>query len=345
MQEIFAGLIGNEQIKEHIGRDIKSGDWSHAYIIEGAAGSGKRTAAGLIAAALSCERRASKDAPLPCGECNNCKRISKGISGDVVWITNGDAASIGVGAIRDLKSGLHTLPNDSDVRTYIIYPAERMTEQAQNALLLSLEEPPSFVVFLLLTEDATKLLDTVRSRAKLVRTETFSSDEVEKYLAGTVEGARIKKSNPEKFKVAVKLAGGSLGRAVDFLGERAESLELISCRAVASEMISHIVKGRISELLKIAYGKSIKNSAEAKHVLTFADCAIRDMLAVKRNEEAELTFYTSAEAALEDSGTVAIKKLFYLHEEICRAITKLETNVSVKIALTDFAFKVASYKR
>ncbi len=345
MSEIFGGLIGNRQVKEHIGRDIKSGDWSHAYIIEGAAGSGKRTAAELISAALSCENRTDGDKPLPCGECDNCKRISKGISGDVVWITNGDSASIGVGAIRDLKNGLLTLPNDSDVRTYIIYPAEKMTEQAQNALLLSLEEPPSFVVFLLLTEDSTKLLDTVRSRAKLVRMETFDSETVEEYLSKTVEGARIKKSNPEKFKVAVKLAGGSLGRAVDFLGERSDSLELISCRNLAAELVGYIARGRTSELLKLAFGKSIKNSAEAKTVLAFADSAVRDMLAIKKNEESELTFYTSVEAAMEDAGSVPVKKLFYLHEEICRAITKLETNVSVKIALTDLAFKISTYKR
>jgi len=153
---IFPEIIGNSVIKNYIGNDIISGNNSHAYIIEGPEGSGKRSTAKAIAASLACRERTSDSFSLPCGTCDNCHRIYGDISGDVVWITSGDKASIGVEEIRNIKNGLYVTPNDSDFRTYIIVNAERMTVQAQNALLLTLEEPPSFVVFLLLVVERNK---------------------------------------------------------------------------------------------------------------------------------------------------------------------------------------------
>ena len=236
-KRIFPKIIGNNVIKNFIGNDILCGSCSHAYIIEGPEGSGKRTIARQIASGLSCYNKSSASHDLPCGECDNCHRIFSDISSDVVWVSSGDKASIGIDEIRNIKTGLYVTPNDSDYRTYIIVNAERMTTQAQNALLLTLEEPPSFAVFLLLTEDATKLLETVRSRAQCIRTEKFSSVTIADYLSDSYEGKRIRNSFPEKFAAAVSLSDGSLGRAKELLAGTEATSEILKLRVEAKKLI------------------------------------------------------------------------------------------------------------
>lgn len=344
MREIFPQFIGNATIKEHIGKDIAAGTNSHAYIVEGAKGSGKRTVAKLIAAALSCENRFSELHPLPCGECDNCKKISKEISGDVVYINSGDKTSIGVDAIRDLKSGLYVTPNDSDMRTYIIENAERMTPAAQNSLLLSLEEPPSFVTFLLLTEDSSKLLETVRSRTQIIRTEVFTSEAVAEYLKKTTKGKIISMSYPERFVAAVSLSAGALGKAEEVLADNEDS-DSVRKRDVAKQLVYQFCTKKATSMIKTAYPSIIKNSADAKDVLIMTDNAVRDLIALKRTSAKDLTFYASREEALELSREASLAKLFVIHEKICEASKRLDSNVSAKTAVTDMILQISHYRK
>ncbi len=344
-KDIFPDIIGNIVIKNFIGNDIINGNCSHAYIIEGSEGSGKRTVAKQIAAGLACDNKTSSSHRLPCGECDNCHRIFSNISGDVVWITSGDKASIGIDEIRNIKKSLYVTPNDSDYRTYIIVNAERMTDQAQNALLLTLEEPPSFAVFLLLTEDATKLLETVRSRAQCIRMEKFSSVSVAEYLLSSYEGQRIHKNFPDKFSAAVSLSDGSLGRAKELLSGTEETSELLKLRSEAKKLIPLMCNSKASQMLKLGLTGFMKNSQNVKLLLQIVDSAVRDMVAVKRASSENLLFYVSREEALEAASEASIKKLFHIHNELIRAIMRLDSNVAVKIVLTDMVLKIADYKR
>ncbi|MBR6807675.1 MAG: hypothetical protein IKM46_04740 [Clostridia bacterium] len=344
-KKIFPHIIGNNVIKNLIGNDIVNRNCSHAYILEGAKGSGKKTAAEQIAAALSCYNKNSTSHDLPCGECDNCHRIFGNISSDVVRITSGDKVSIGIDEIRNIKNGLYVTPNDSDFRTYIIENAERMTPQAQNALLLTLEEPPSFAVFLLLTEDSTKLLETVRSRAQCIRMEKFSSTEVADYLSSSYEGKRIQKSFPERFAAAVSLSDGSLGRAAELLSNTEDTSEILKFRAEAMKLIPLMCSSKSAQMLKLGLTASIKNTHDAKIFLQILDCAIRDMVSAKRTSSENLLFYVSYEEAAKAASEASIKKLFHIHAELIRAIMRLESNVSLKIVLTDMILKIADYKR
>ena len=344
-RNIFPSIIGNNVIKSYIGNDIKNGNNSHAYIIEGQKGSGKRSVAKQIAAALACTNKFNEEYNLPCGECDNCHRIFGDLSGDVVWVTSGDKASIGVEEIRNIKKGLYVTPNDSDYRTYIIVNAEKMTSQAQNALLLSLEEPPSFVVFILLTEDATKLLETVRSRAQCIRMEKFSSQKVSDYLLSNYEGKRIYNSFPDKFSAAVSLSDGSLGRAKEILSATEETSELLRFRAMTMKLIPLVCTGKVSQMMKLGLVSEIKNNNDAKILLQITDNAIRDMISVKRTDGENLLFYTSKESAFAASSEASIKKLFHIHTELLRAIIRLDSNVNMKIVFSDMFIKIAGYKR
>jgi len=342
---IFPEIIGNSVIKNYIGKDIISGNNSHAYIIEGPEGSGKRSTAKAIAASLACQERTSDSFSLPCGTCDNCHRIYGDISGDVVWITSGDKASIGVEEIRNIKNGLYVTPNDSDFRTYIIVNAERMTVQAQNALLLTLEEPPSFVVFLLLTEDATKLLETVRSRAQCFRMEKFTVDAVAEYLQSSYEGKRIKNSFPEKFAGVVALSDGSLGRAKEMLSGSEETSDLLRFRSLANEFVPLACRGKIASMIKMGLPKVFSGNQEAKIFLQIVDNAVRDMIVSKRSDSVSTLFYVSHDDTVAIGSEASLKKLFHIHSELLRAIARLDSNSSVKTVFTDMYMKIAAYKR
>lgn len=332
MRSIFPTLSGNEKIKMNVGLDISMGMNSHAYIIEGPAGSGKKTLARLIAAAASCDNRFSERDALPCGRCNNCSRIMNDISADVVWITPGDKASIGVEAVREIRQGLYVTPNDSDFRTYIITNAEKMTVQAQNALLLSLEEPPSFVIFLLLTEDSAKLLETIRSRAQTLRVELFDAPSTEKYILENVLAV-----SKERLDAAVSLSGGALGSAFELASGSAETSGLIKSRAYAEKLVSLLISGKKNELLTEISQNMPKNYEEAKDILYLTSRAIRDVYAVKKAGAQSLIFFASADEAQKLSSVVSTRKLLKIHDNIEDAVTKLASNVSVKVAMMSLA--------
>ncbi len=345
MKDIFPSLIANSAIKEHIGIDIAKGCASHAYIIEGPAGSGKHTVARQIASALSCLNKDYSGYSLPCGVCDNCRKIANNNSGDVVYINKEDKASIGVDAVRSIREGLYVMPNDSDFRTYIIEEADKMTPAAQNALLLSLEEPPSFVVFLLLTEDRQKLLETIRSRAQIVRTETIRTDVMREYLLSTQSGKLLSMRSSDEFDGVVAMSGGVIGKALMLLSNNEESVSYKRNREIAATIVSHICKGKKADAFKSVLEAKLTSSAEAKDVLILASNAVRDMIAVKRSTALELLFYITADDALAASSDAPMKKLIILNEEIYSSIRKIESNVSHKNVISELILKTSHIRR
>ena len=132
---------------------------------------------------MACEHRKDGKQSLPCGKCLACRKIAEGVSPDVTFIRRAeDRATLGVSIIRDLREDLYIAPNENEKKVYIIEEADRMTDEAQNALLLSLESPPPYVVFLLLTQNVDSLLETIRSRAPVLRLQTFGADEIHNFL-------------------------------------------------------------------------------------------------------------------------------------------------------------------
>ena len=182
MKRFFEDIAANEALREQLGTEILASRLPHAYILEGSRGSGKHTLALRIAAALSCQRSEDSSAPLPCMNCPSCKKILDGNSPDVIFVHREDTATLGVDIIRNVRNDVWIAPNDTDFKIYIIEDAHLMTEQAQNALLLTLEEPPEYVRFLLLCESAEMLLETIRSRAPTLHTEPVAQNVMDSYL-------------------------------------------------------------------------------------------------------------------------------------------------------------------
>ena len=206
MARYFENIHGNTKLKTMLCSYIENGAMPHAFIIEGAIGSGRKYIAKSIAAALSCKNKDGQS--IPCGKCINCEKIFSNVCPDVMTVDSEDKQSIGVELIRELTAHTYMTSNELDMKVYIIDGADTMTVQAQNAFLKTLEEPVTSVLYFLICENAKMLLPTIISRAPIIRTTPLSNDTVSKYITENYPSI-----DKDKLKNIIALAHGNLGRA------------------------------------------------------------------------------------------------------------------------------------
>jgi DNA polymerase-3 subunit delta' len=171
----FAEIIGHERIVEVFRRSVRSGKTSHSYIFEGIPGCGRRKTALALIQALFCTT-VDDDA---CGICPSCRKIAGGNHGDIHFVQPlPDKRDISVEQLRELQRELSLRPYEAPRKACIMEPAERMSVNAANSLLKTLEEPPGNALIILLTENANMLLPTIRSRCQLIRFSSLSPENV-----------------------------------------------------------------------------------------------------------------------------------------------------------------------
>lgn len=200
-------LAGNVRIREALISAVESGRLPHAILIEGDKGTGRHTLAAFIARAAVCEGENK-----PCGECRGCRLEHAGTHPDIWTVAPEDGKkNITVAQIRALRSEAYVKPHMSARRVFIIDMADTMNEQAQNALLKVLEEPPGSVLFILIAENKAALLDTVISRCTVLSLSPPEISEAEKYMAASTN------YTVEQISSALKESGGNIGAALSLL--------------------------------------------------------------------------------------------------------------------------------
>ena len=168
----FSKVIGHEDIISRFKSSIEADRVSHAYIIAGEEGSGRNTLAYCFAKTLQCESGGTE----ACGTCKSCKQAESGNHPDIIYISTEGDNIISVGKIRDqLVGSMEIKPYSSRYKIYIIKEAEKMMEDAQNALLKTIEEPPEYGIVIIITSQPEKLLPTIRSRCVMVSTKPVDS--------------------------------------------------------------------------------------------------------------------------------------------------------------------------
>lgn len=205
-------LAGNSPLKHQLEAETERRGLSHAYIISGPAGSGKRTLAGLLAAAMVC----SDNKQQPCGHCSGCKKAFAGIHPDISAI-GADGKDITVAQVRALRSDAYIKPNEAGRKVYLLHRAQSMNQSAQNAMLKLLEEGPSYAAFFLLAENAAALLPTVRSRCEVLTLTPVTPKEAQTWV-----DAHYPQCTPQQRRAAVEHCEGLLGRAAAELEGTAE---------------------------------------------------------------------------------------------------------------------------
>lgn len=339
MDKRFPALVANEELCAYFTGCARSSSLSHAYILLGAKGTGKHTLARLIAAAVSCEHRTDGGEDIPCGACNSCRKICEGISPDVTVIGRSDKATLGVDAIRFIKGDIASYPIDGDYKIYIIEDAHTMTKQAQNALLLTLEEPPSYVIFILLCESTEPLLDTIKSRAPVLRMKTPSEAQtIEYFKKNNSTVARFIESSPEEFKEIYKASSGSIGRIIELIGS-AEKKQILGNRALATSLIealSHKTLARdFSEILSMFAQKREERERLTVQFLEI-EAALRDLIAIKKADDPAMVFFTDTERAEELSYGFSILRLTQIIECTEKTRLAITRNANVKLTLVNY---------
>ena len=220
----FTDIIGQEQIKEHLQNALTTKKISHAYIINGEKSSGKEYIAKVFAMALQCERGELE----PCQECHACKQALSNNQPDIIRVGHEKPNTISVDDIRaQINNDVAIKPYSSPYKIYIVNEAEKMTPQAQNAILKTLEEPPEYAVILLLTSNVNALLPTILSRCVVLNMKPVADEKVRKFL---MEELKV----PDyKADVCVAFARGNVGKAKalasseDFENIKNEALSLL----------------------------------------------------------------------------------------------------------------------
>lgn len=197
----FAGLLGNDRLKENLITSLRSGRHAHFYLICGPEGSGRRTLAQLLAAALLCQQSGK-----PCLQCPSCRKVLHHLHPDVITVTDPDHKYIPVDQIRQVREDLFIRPNEGSKKIYILPQALRT--EGQNALLKVLEEPPEYGVFLLLTDNPEKLLSTVRSRCTELKMLPLNAETLHHALQQEFPDA-----DAQAIAGAISRSGGYLGQA------------------------------------------------------------------------------------------------------------------------------------
>lgn len=203
----FKDVVGHKNIIQYIGNAIMSDTVSHAYILNGERGSGKKMLASLFAMNLQCQNR-DQDGEA-CGQCQSCKQAMSGNQPDIIRVTHEKPTTISVDDIREqVNNDIVIKPYSSKYKVYIIDEADMMSVQAQNALLKTIEEPPAYAVIILLTENAETLLPTIRSRCVMLKLRNIKDQLVKKYLMEQMEIPDYKAD------VCVAFAQGNMGKAI-----------------------------------------------------------------------------------------------------------------------------------
>ena len=333
-QRAMSEIVGNETLKIRLCQDIVSNSLNHAYIIEGPTGSGRHTVALMAAAALACENKNDISKPIPCLDCPTCKKIIQGKSPDVIFKGTEGKTTIGVDIARFLREDVHFIPNDIDHKIYIIEDADKMTPQAQNAILLTLEEPPSFVHFFLLCNNAASLLETIRSRAPILRTEALTDGQIDEYICKhDRRAAQMKLSDENEYAELLKVSAGGIGRALELLEPKSWKPIREQRKAIDTYVSCAVNRASNSEMLPLLYTFSKKRDILADQLLLLSS-AVRDLILIKKSDTAYLTFYCDVDRAIELSDKVSLSFLYNLQIAITNAIEENKRNANVRLLIT-----------
>ena len=315
----FDDIIGHEQIIEHLQNAIELDKVSHAYIINGEKGTGKMLIADAFAMTLQCE----KQERIPCLKCHSCKQALSGNQPDIIHVTHEKPGSISVEEIRtQLNSDIMVKPYSSPRKVYIIDEADKLTVQAQNALLKTIEEPPAYTVIVMLTSNADALLPTILSRCVLLNIKPVADKVLKRYL---MERLKV----PDyKADLSIAFARGNVGKAVALASS--ENFDLIKKDAL--DMLRYLEDMEIHEVVEWVK-KTSEYKLEINDFLDILTVWFRDVLLFKATNDVNMLIFKDE---VQEIKKKAAHSSYNGLEEIINAIekAKVRLNANVNFDLT-----------
>lgn len=316
----FKDVVGHKDILKYISSAVENNRVSHAYILNGERGSGKKMLANLFAMTLLCETGDNE----PCGKCHSCKQAESGNHPDVIRVTHEKPNSISVDDIRtQVNNTVDIKPYQGPYKVYIIPQADMMTPQAQNAILKTIEEPPSYAVFLLLTENAETLLPTINSRCVMLKLRNIKDTLIKKYLMENLEIPDYKAD------MCTAFAQGNMGRAIML----ANSDHFNEIREEAVQLLKHINEMELNEIVA-----AVKNISVYKLEITdYLDIIMiwyRDVLLYKATKEIDkVVFKDQLQSIKEQARKSSYEGIELILESLEKAKARLKANVNFDLVM------------
>ena len=316
----FEDILGHEQIKEYFKNALERHQVSHAYILTGEAGMGRKTLANAFAMALQCE----EGKPEPCGKCHSCRQFLSGNHPDVIYVRHEKVGSIGVDDVREqIINDVTIKPYSSPYKIYIVDQAELLTVQAQNALLKTIEEPPEYAVIFFLTTNADSFLPTILSRCTVLKLKPLYDQVIKQYLKDH------EKVSDHQADVCTAFARGNLGKAIAL----ASSEEFARMQEIVLHLLKHVRDMQVHEMLA-----SMKEMKEAnlniKDCIDFMELWFRDILMFKATKDTSLFIFKDEYKYIRE---IADHSSFDGIEKILQALDKvkvrLDANVNFELAM------------
>src|ERR1700733_11675104 len=307
----FSDLVGQEHVTETLGNAIKNDRVAHAYIFSGARGVGKTTAARILAKALNCVYGPT---PTPCGECDSCREIALGISLDVLEIDG--ASNNSVDQVRELRDNVRFAPVRGRYKVYIIDEVHMLTQQAFNALLKTLEEPPQHVIFVFATTEPHKVLPTILSRCQRFDLHRIPPRIIAKHLDYIATQESVTLSNAAANAIAAAADGGlrdaesMLDQLVAFCGTAIDEQQVLEVFGLTAEQV----------VLDLSQAIVTRESTQALHLIHSQQEAGKDLSKLLTDL---LNFFRSLLIAQVDAGSLQDEQ-----SEKARTVT---TNLKTKL--------------
>ncbi len=316
----FHDILGHDAVKQHFQKAIEAHKVSHAYILAGEAGMGRKSLAHAFALTLLCEKGKSE----PCMECHACRQVLSGSHPDLIHVTHEKPQTIGVDDIREqINDTIMIRPYSSYYKIYIVDEAEKMTVQAQNALLKTIEEPPGYAVIILLTTNPDAFLPTILSRCVQLKLKPLRDSVIQEYLMGSLHVSE------GDAKLYAAFARGNLGKAIRLAGSE-------DFRYLYDEMVYVLKNIRTMYLSEIIerLRRWKDEEMDLGECLDFMQVWYRDALMFKVTQDADLLIFREEFAAIDE---LSRKTGYDGFERILQAIDKakirLDANVNMELAL------------
>lgn len=266
----FQEIIGNEYIIKNIQSAIKNNKLCHVYIIDGSKGLGKKLLANTLAKTIQCE----KESISACCKCISCQTFDSGNNPDIIYLKPAKTKSIGVDDVRErINNIIQIKPYKYKYKIFIIENSDTMTIAAQNAILKTIEEPPSYAIFLLLSTNSNNFLSTILSRCALIKLKPLKESIIKNYVSTNLD-------IPEnQVGVYTAFAQGSIGQAK----ELATSDIFIQIREEIIQLFTELKNKDIIQIFETAKGWELYKE-DINNILSICLLWYRDILTAKNLE-------------------------------------------------------------
>ncbi len=319
-------IVGHKDIIEHMQSSIKNNRVNHAYILDGPKGIGKMTLARAFAKTLNCE----KGGTIPCGSCISCKTFDENNNPDIIYLTH-KTAGITVDDVREqIVKNIVLKPYRNRYKIFIIADAHKMNTAAQNAFLKSLEEPPSYGIFILLSENSSNFLATVLSRCVVFKLRPVPYDAAARYIS------QVKGIEYDDAVLYSRYSMGNIGKAIELI----DSSEFRELRDKSAEIALQIEDADMIRLYDIIDG--IKEDRERLvRMLEIIYMLYRDALVyIKTGDEKRLIQQDKINCISGIAQKAGSAALIRRCEAIEDTAVKLRNNGNAQLLLETLFFKI-----